>query len=134
MPYSRRSAYNPTRLPRAAGRHARPGALTLICHIPSSLRLQWALLRDPRISEVRKLLYLTILAMLLLFLLLPDALGEALSALVLPIIGLFTGVPLDAAFDWVALMLLAVNLLRLFPTPIVVEHYQRLFRHRRRHA
>jgi len=106
----------------------RPSALALICHIPRSLRLQWALLRDPRITALRKLLYLTALAILLLLLFVPDILGEALSDLMLPVIGLFTGIPVDAAFDWVALMLLAVNLLRLFPTAVVAEHYQRIFR------
>jgi len=104
-----------------------PRSLALIGNVPASVRLQWALLCDRRISALRRLLYVVSLAIVTMFLFVPDTVGDAVSGLVLPIVGFLMGIPIDAAFDWIVLMLVAVNLLRLFPAPIVSEHYQRIF-------
>jgi hypothetical protein len=45
----------------------------------------------------------------------------------LPLVGTVLGIPLDAGFDWIALSLVSINLLRIFPADIVSEHYQDIF-------
>lgn len=87
-----------------------------------------SLLIDMRVSILRKVFFVVPIIGLVLLLIFPDALNEALLSTILPIVGTLLGIPLDAGFDWIAFGLVALNLLRIFPDEIVAEHYQRIFR------
>jgi hypothetical protein len=109
----------------------RPNPLTMIVHIGKTFRLAGAILRDPRVSIFRKLLFVLSIAVLLVALIAPDTIGGLLSEFVIPIVGpAFLGLPADISFDWIAVAVAAYNLMRVFPAEIVAEHYDRLFRSR----
>ncbi len=110
---------------------ARPKRFDIFLHAIKTSKLIGALLFDKRIFVLRKIAFICSLAGLLALLLFPDAFNEVILSTALPIIGTLLGVPLDAGFDWIALALLMVNLLRLFPAEIVAEHYQHIFYHSR---
>jgi hypothetical protein len=81
-----------------------------------------------------KSLYVGALGTLLVALLFPEALGDLIAFIGLPGLGGIAdllGIPTEAGFDWIAFAVAAYNLLRLFPTDIVGEHYDRLFPSRR---
>lgn len=86
-----------------------------------------ALRRDPRVSLLRKLLYLAPLLILLVALLLPEGVVAAGVALLVPFVGPLVNLPADAALDWVAFGLAAYALLGVLPKSIVAEHHARLF-------
>jgi hypothetical protein len=108
-------------------RIARPRRRDIFFHAIKTSRLIGALSMDRRISLGRKLFFVCSVLLLLLILVFPDVLDEALLSIALPFVGTILGVPLDAGFDWVAFALASVSLLRIFPKEIVGEHYQRLF-------
>jgi|SRR5581483_2624883 len=114
--------------PQAPRKMARPKRLDIFLHMIKTSRLLGALGKDGRISIARKVFFFGAILALLLILLFPDALDEAFLSLVMPIVGTVLGVPLDAGFDWIAFALAVVSLLRIFPAPIVSEHYERVFR------
>lgn len=107
---------------------ARPNPLQMIFHIGRTTRLTGALLRDPRISIFRKLFFLLCIAALVVVVILPADVTQALLESVLPFVGPLLGIPADIAVDWVAAAVAGYNLLRIFPPEIVGEHYDRLFR------
>jgi hypothetical protein len=106
---------------------AQPHRLDVFFHAFKTCRLIKALLIDRRIQAYRKILFFVTLAALLAILLFPDAIGETVLSIVLPIIGTIAGVPLDAGFDWLAFALVGIHLLRYFPADIVSEHYTNIF-------
>ncbi len=114
------STYIPRRL-------AHPKRLDVFFHAIKTSKLVGALITDRRVPIVRKLLFFSALCAFLIVLLFPDILNEAVLSTVLPFVGTFLGVPLDAGFDWVAFALVGVSLLRIFPAEIVSEHYNHLF-------
>jgi hypothetical protein len=102
--------------------------LSMLVHVPKTIRLTSAVLGDPRVHWAPKIAFVGSIGVLLLALLFPevivDLFGGALTA------GLFdfVGIPADVGIDWVAFSVFAFNLLKLFPAEIVGEHYDRLFR------
>ena len=107
-----------------------PRFLALLTHIPKTIGLTTAVLQDARVHWFPKLVFLGSLATLLLALLFPETASEIIG-LGIPGVGWtldVLGLPVDASIDWIALSVAAFNLLRLFPTDIVGEHYDRLFR------
>ncbi len=104
-----------------------PNPLALIFHLGKTFRLTGALMKDGRVSIFRKIFFVgAILAMIVL--LFSGDLAVELFANVIPFIGPAIGLPADAAFDWLAIAVLALNLLRVFPISIVGEHYNRIFK------
>lgn len=105
----------------------RPKRRDVFFHAIKTGKLVTALFSDRRVPVARKVLFLTAIAALVAVLLFPDILDEAVLSVVLPLVGTVLGIPIDVGFDWVALALIGVSLLRLFPAEIVSEHYNRIF-------
>lgn len=106
---------------------ARPKRRDIFFHLIKTGKLIGALGTDRRISIVRKFLFFGMVIGLLAILLFPDAFGEVVMSVILPLVGTVLGVPLDAGFDWVTFAIVVVSLLHLFPAEIVSEHYQAIF-------
>jgi hypothetical protein len=104
---------------------ARPNPFQLLFHVGKTTRLAGALLTDRHITIYRKFLFLGSILILLLALLAPETIGEAVSTF-LPLLGV-AEIPADAALDWIAVTVAAYNLLRVFPEEVVAFHYNRLF-------
>jgi hypothetical protein len=105
----------------------RPHPWEMVQHPVKTVRFMDALRRDPRVSGVRKLLYIGPLLLLLIALLLPEGVVAAGVALLVPLVGPLVNLPADAALDWVAFGLAAYALLGVLPSRIVAEHHARLF-------
>jgi hypothetical protein len=105
----------------------KPRRRDILFHLPRTFRLVGALVKDGRVSAVRKVGFFLCLALLVAILAFPDTLDELGLSIVLPLIGTILGIPLDAGFDWLAFALVSVSLLRLFPSEIVNEHFTRIF-------
>jgi len=107
--------------------------IAMIFHIHKTVSLAVALLRDARVHWMSKALFVGSIGTLLLAVLFPELLGD-LVGLTIPGIGPVLdvlGIPVDASIDWVAFAVASYNLLRIFPSDIVGEHYDNLFRSRR---
>ena len=105
----------------------RPHPMEMAWHPIKTVRFVDALRRDPRISLMRKLLYLAPLLILLIALLLPEGVVAAGVALLVPLVGPLVNLPADAALDWFVFGLAAYALLGVLPSRIVAEHHARLF-------
>ena len=105
----------------------RPGRFALFLHAIKTLKLIGALLKDRRISFVRKTLFFGSILFILALLVFPDVFGEVFLSVALPLVGTFLGIPIDAGFDWVVFAMVVVSLLRVFPSELVSEHYRRIF-------
>lgn len=105
----------------------RPHPLEMMQHPIQTVRFMDALRRDPRVSGVRKLLYVGPLLTLLIALLLPEGIVAAGVALLMPLVGLLVNVPADGVLDWFVFGLAAYALLGILPSRIVREHHARLF-------
>lgn len=106
---------------------SRPHPWEMVAHPMTTLRFMQALARDPRISRVRKLLYMGPLLVLLIAVLLPESIVAVGVAALLPVVGPLVDVPADAALDWFLLGLAAYALLGVLPERIVREHHAWLF-------
>jgi hypothetical protein len=111
-----------------SSKSAFPRRRDIFFHFIKTGKLIAALFTDRRVPLVRKILFVVIVVALLLILIFPDAVGEIGLSVVLPFVGTVLGVPIDAGFDWTAFALLAVNLLHVFPSHLVAEHYDDIFR------
>lgn len=105
----------------------RPYPWEMVLHPIKMVRFVNSLWRDPRISWIRKLLYLAPLLVLLVAVLLPEGIVATVLAGLVPILGPLVNVPADAAIDWVVLGLAAYALLGIFPKQIVRDLHARLF-------
>jgi len=105
----------------------RPHPWEMVLHPIKMIRFVNSLWRDPRISWVRKLLYIAPLLVLLVAVLLPEGIVATVLAGLVPILGPLVNVPADAAIDWVVLGLAAYALLGIFPKQIVRDLHARLF-------
>jgi hypothetical protein len=86
------------------------------------------MLREKRVSLVRKGTYLGGMALLLVLLLFPEQLADG-ATLLTPIFALLgVEVPPEGGVDWLALALASFSLLSLFPKEILGEHNERIFR------
>jgi hypothetical protein len=108
--------------------HGQPKRTDLFFHLFKSSKLMGALIKDRRVSVLRKVAYLGIVGFLLAALLFPELFGDVLTALT-PLLPLdILGIPTEGVFDWAAFAVATFELLRLFPKEVVGEHYDRLFR------
>jgi hypothetical protein len=105
----------------------RPHPMEMAWHPFKTARFVNALRRDPRVSLLRKLLYIAPLLILLIALLLPEGVIAAGVALVVPLVGPLINLPADAVLDWIVLGLVAYALLGVLPRSIVAEHHARLY-------
>jgi hypothetical protein len=96
-------------------------------HGVKTFRLLGALIREPRIPVMRKVLFLGSIAALLVVLIFPDILDTTILGTLLPLVGVVLGVPIDAGMDWIAFSMVIVSLLRFFPAELVSEHYRNIF-------
>src|ERR1700692_1998461 len=97
---------------------ARPSNFSMFFHAFKTLNLIYALLGDRRVSIIRKLGFILPIVLLLLVLIFPDVLSEAVLSTVLPILGTILGIPIDAGIDWVAFALVVMALMRVFPSEL----------------
>jgi len=106
-----------------------PNALALLFHIPKTFSLIGAVFRDARVHWLPKIVFSLSLAVLLLALLTPETFAEIVGFIGLPLTAPFEllGIPVDGTIDWAVLGVAAFNLLRLFPSQVVGEHYSRIF-------
>lgn len=116
---------------RPPGGSSRPHPWELVLHPIKALHFIAALAGDPRISGLRKLLYIGPLLILLIAVLLPEGIVAGAVGVVLPVVGPLVDLPADAALDWFMLAIAAYGLLGIFPERIVHEHHARLFHPRR---
>lgn len=119
--------------PNATATHGSPNPIAMLFHMAKTFALTGSLLTDSRIHPARKAVFMTVMGVLLAAALGVDAAGELVTNLV-PVVGQFVGlgeIPVDAAIDWVVLSVAAFNMLKVFPTEIVGEHYDRLFRRKK---
>jgi hypothetical protein len=104
-----------------------PGAGELLLHPGSALKFVFSLLRDPRVSILRKLIFVVPIVFLFLALLAPETVLGVIAGTVLPVAGEALSLPVDVSLDWVTLVILGFALLRIFPRHVVSEYHQRLF-------
>ncbi len=107
--------------------------IALLLHARKTVGLAAAVLQDVRVHWFHKTLYLVGVCSLLLAVLFPEVLADTLAWIGGPVGPIFDalGLPADLTIDWVAFAVATYNLLRIFPSEIVGEHYDRLFRSRR---
>jgi hypothetical protein len=106
-------------------------------HLFKSFALTGSLLNDPRVHPARKIIFVTVLGAFIAAALGVEGVGELFTQAlnIIPGLGGILGIgeiPVDATVDWVLVSVVAFNLLKLFPTEIVGEHYDRLFRRHKR--
>lgn len=99
-------------------------AYQAIAHLPRTLKVAGAVMKDARVSILPKVMFVGSIVFILAALLTPEALAEFVA--VVPGIGdvlALLGLPVDATVDWLALGLTALNMMKLFPQDIVNEHF-----------
>ncbi|HEX8731857.1 MAG TPA: hypothetical protein VF725_07320 [Ktedonobacterales bacterium] len=102
-------------------------AYQALAHLPRTLKVAGRVLRDSRVQFVPKALFIGSIAFVLAALITPEALAELVA--VVPGLGdiLALGfLPVDGTIDWIALGLLALNLMKMFPQDIVNEHFDNI--------
>jgi hypothetical protein len=109
----------------------RPHVWEFVLHPLKALRFLGALARDPRISALRKIVFVAVVGAFVGALLVPDGVIAVLVATLLPIVGPVVALPADATVDWLFIGTVAYALLGLFPAYIVREHHARIFHPRR---
>jgi hypothetical protein len=120
---------NPSRQPDKTT-HKQPRRRDLLFHIFKSTRLIGAMLKDNRVSILRKGAYLAGMAILLVLLLFPEVLADS-ATLLTPLFSMVgVELPAEGSIDWLALGFASFSLLSLFPKEILGEHYEQIF-HRR---
>lgn len=118
--------------PGPAPHHGTPNPLALALHLFRTFALGGSLLGDRRIHLARKVMFVTMLGVVIAAALGVDVAGEVVTQglNIIPGLGALLGVgelPVDAVIDWVVVAVVAFNLLKLFPARIVGEHYDRIF-------
>ncbi len=110
----------------------RPNPVAMVVHLFKTLSFGRSLLRDQRIHPVRKVAFVTLLGLVIAAALGVDVASELITQglNIIPGLGAVLGIgefPVDAVVDWVLVVVVAFNLLKLFPARIVGEHYDRIF-------
>ncbi|HZC04994.1 MAG TPA: hypothetical protein VE338_05075 [Ktedonobacterales bacterium] len=99
-------------------------AYQALAHLPRTLKVAGKTLQDSRVSVLPKMLFIGSVVFVLAALLTPEALAEFVA--VVPGMGDILAIgflPVDGAIDWMALGIVALNLMKLFPQEIVNEHF-----------
>jgi hypothetical protein len=102
----------------------------MLVHIRKTLSLTGSVLTDPRVHWIPKIAFIGSIGALLLAVLFPETMADLLGGALTAGIFDFFGIPAEAGIDWTLFAVFAFNLLKLFPSDIVAEHYDRLFRNR----
>jgi hypothetical protein len=100
-------------------------AYQALAHLPRTLKVAGKTLADSRVKALPKLLFVGSSVCVLAALVTPEALAEIVA--VIPGLGdlLALGfLPVDGVIDWMALGVLALNMMKLFPQEIVNEHFE----------
>lgn len=117
--------------PTHVGTKGRPNPFALLFHVGKTSALVGSVMQDRRVSWLPKTVFMTCILALLAAVLLPELGIDTAAFFALPGVGAVLdalGLPVDFTFDWAVFAVAAFNLLKLFPTEIVGEHYDRLFR------
>jgi hypothetical protein len=85
-------------------------------------------MRDSRISSIRKVGFGAALVSLLVAMIFPELIADSFLSTIMPFISSIIGIPLEAGVDWFTFVMLLPVLMRIFPAPIMQEHYQIIFR------
>lgn len=99
-------------------------AFQALAHLPRTMKVAAATIRDSRVSIVPKILFIGSIIFVLAALLTPEALAEFVA--VIPGLGdvlAIAGLPVDGVIDWLALGITALNMMKYFPQDIVNEHF-----------
>lgn len=102
-------------------------AYQALAHLPRTLKVAGKTMQDARVSALPKMLFVGGIVFVLAALLTPEALAEFVA--LVPGLGdiLAAGlIPVDGAIDWMALGIVALNLMKLFPQEIVNEHFENI--------
>jgi hypothetical protein len=105
-----------------------PNALAILFNFPKTLSLVKSVFQDARVHWMPKIVFSLSLIVLLVALFVPEIFAEIVGAF--SVIGLpldLLGIPVDGTIDWIVAAVAAFNLLRLFPSQVVDEHYDRIF-------
>ena len=103
---------------------SRINAFHALAHLPRTMKVATATIRDSRVSIVPKILFIGSIIFVLAALLTPEALAEFVA--VIPGLGdvlALAGLPVDGVIDWLALGITALNMMKFFPQDIVNEHF-----------
>ncbi len=104
-----------------------PGRIESFFRMGGTVKLINALMRDTRVSKVRKVVFSAALVTLLSAMIFPELVADSILATILPFISTIIGIPLEAGVDWLTFVMLLPVLLRIFPAPVMQEHYLRIF-------
>ncbi len=110
-----------------ADKTSKINAYQALAHLPRTLKVAGKTLQDSRVSALPKLLFVGGVVFVLAALLTPEALAEFVA--LVPGLGdiLAAGlIPVDGAIDWMALGIVALNLMKLFPQEVVNEHFDNI--------
>ena len=105
-----------------------PNALAIVFNLPKTFSLVKSVFEDARVHWMPKIVFTLSLATLLVALFIPELFADLVAAIpgfTLPLD--FIGIPVEGGLDWVVAAVAAFNLLRLFPSQVVDEHYDRIF-------
>lgn len=105
-----------------------PGRIESFFRIGRTVKLVNSLLRDSRVSVVRKVSFSAALISLLVAMIFPELVADSFLSTILPFISSAIGIPLEAGIDWFTFVMLLPVLMRIFPAKIMQEHYQIVFR------
>ena len=105
-----------------------PGRIESFFRMGGTIKLVNALMRDARVSTLRKVCFAVALCTLLMAMIFPELVADGFLASILPFISTIIGIPLEAGVDWFTFVMLLPVLLRIFPAKVMQEHYLRIFR------
>ena len=108
-----------------------PGRIEAFLRVGGTVKLVNSLMRDTRVSMVRKVSFAVALCLLLTAMIFPELVADGFLATILPFISSLIGIPIEAGVDWFTFILLLPVLLRIFPAPIMQEHYLRIFKNKK---
>ena len=109
-------------------RYARqlPKFIILVFRFRKTIHLIVALLRDKRIATWRKGIVGFGVGIMIAWIIFP--LGEGILGIILPFVGFLLGIPADLLTDWTLFAIITIQLLKIFPTDIVAEQYENIFK------
>lgn len=98
-----------------------------IFNVFGTLRLVGALIRDRRLTFLRRGFFGIITLLLAVIVLVPSNPLALLIAAAVPVVGPILDLPADYTIDWVAAAAIITVLVRMFPREIVAEHTARIY-------
>jgi hypothetical protein len=105
-----------------------PGRIESLFRAGRTVKLVNSLMHDRRVSVFRKISFGAALISLLVAMIFPELVADSFLSTIMPFISSVIGIPLEAGIDWFTFVMLLPVLMRIFPAPIMQEHYQIIFR------